>query len=340
MPEPEVADDREDTREAFVRTLVEAVRLTAAELLGVDLRELRATWTMHGASPDIVLYDGVTGGAGYAHRIGSEISARRLLEKIHDRLDCECAGACRKCLFDYTNQRYWDALDRRPVLAWLEELLREAGSGAALAALGAAPWMTPSLSGLRERLAGTTEVLLYAPRWLEADKGADPVARDFVVDLLRTGKTVYVGSAEKLPPFGTQSPELRELLEHFGPWLRDGSLRLFTGPRPALLAERFQARVMAGRKRAWLVGDGERPLFTTVLPGEVAELPLDEAGPGDEITAWLRGWQAVNLAPLVTQGEIRFRSYKSGEPRDLSFWFGPLARQLDRSTAGSRPLRA
>ena len=74
-----------------------------------------------------------------------------------------------------------------------------------------------------------------------------------------------------------------------------------------------------------VVGDGERPLFTTVLPGEVAELPLDGAGPGDEITAWLRGWQAVDLAPLLTQGEVRFRSYKSGEPRDLSFWFGPLA---------------
>jgi hypothetical protein len=91
------------------RTLVEAVRLTAAELLGVDLRELRATWMMHGLSPDIVLYDGVTGGAGYAHRVGGEISARRLLERTHDRLDCKCAGACRKCLFDDTNQRYRDA---------------------------------------------------------------------------------------------------------------------------------------------------------------------------------------------------------------------------------------
>ena len=331
LPASEVGTDREDTREAFVRTLVEAIRLTAAELLAVDLRELRATWMVHGASPDIVLYDGVTGGAGYAHRIGGEISARRLLEKTRERLDCECAAACRKCLFDYTNQRHWDALDRGPVLVWLEELLREAGSGDALATLGAAPWTTPSLSGLRERLAGTAEVLLYAPRWLEADEGADPTARDFVVDLLRSGKRVYVGSAEKLPSFGTQSSELRELLEHFGPWLRNGSLRLFTGPRPALLAERFQARVMAERKRAWLVGDSEPPLFTSVLPGEVAELPLDGAGPGAEITAWLRSWQAVDVAPLLSQGEVRFRSYKSGEPRDLGFWFGSLANgSIDR----------
>jgi hypothetical protein len=42
-------------------------------LLEVDLRELRATWLMHGTSPDIVLYDGISGRAGYARRIG-EIS--------------------------------------------------------------------------------------------------------------------------------------------------------------------------------------------------------------------------------------------------------------------------
>jgi hypothetical protein len=42
-------------------------------LLEVDLRELRATWLMHGTTPDIVLYDGISGRAGYARRIG-EIS--------------------------------------------------------------------------------------------------------------------------------------------------------------------------------------------------------------------------------------------------------------------------
>ena len=194
LPLLDEAVDRDERREGFVRSLVEAVRLTAADLLEVDLRELRATWLMNGSTPDIVLYDGVTGGAGYARRIGEDISIRRLLEGVRARLSaCDCAAACRKCLLDYTNQRHWETLDRRPVLAWIETLLTETGTGDALAVLGALPWPTPSLTGLKERLAGAAEVLLYAPRWLEADEGPNPATRDFIVDLLRAGKTVHCG---------------------------------------------------------------------------------------------------------------------------------------------------
>ena len=149
LPRSDEAIDQDETREGFVRSLVEAVRLTAADLLEVDLRELRATWLMTGSTPDIVLYDGVTGGAGYARRIGEDISIRGLLEGVRKRLTCDCAAACRKCLLDYTNQRLWETLDRRPVLAWIEALLTEAGTGDALAALGAVAWPKPSLAGLK-----------------------------------------------------------------------------------------------------------------------------------------------------------------------------------------------
>jgi hypothetical protein len=325
VPLSDEAVDRDEAREGFVRSLVEAVRLTAADLLEVDLRELRSTWLMNGTMPDVVLYDGVTGGAGYAHRIGEDIPIRSLLEGAHARLTCDCAAACRKCLLDYTNQRVWETLDRRPVLAWLEALMVQAGAGDALAAFGAVPWPTPSLAGLKERLAGATEVLLYAPRWLEADEGPEPAARDFIVDLLRASKTVYVGATEKLPAFGTQSAELRELLEHFAPWLRDGSLRLFTAPRPTLLADRFQPRAMAGRSRVWLAGAGDLPLFAGVLAGEIAELPLSKSNRSAEIEGWLGSWHPVDVGPLLAQAEARFRSYQPGEPRDLGYWFAPLA---------------
>jgi hypothetical protein len=105
LPVSEDAANREGARESFVRSLVEAVRLTAADLLEVDLRELRATWLLHGTTPDVVLYDGITGGAGYARRIGEDIPIRRLLEGVRARLTCDCAAACRKCLLENTNQR-------------------------------------------------------------------------------------------------------------------------------------------------------------------------------------------------------------------------------------------
>jgi hypothetical protein len=324
VPLTEDPGESDDAREAFVRALVEAVRLSAADLLEVDLRELHATWVMHGAAPDIILYDAVSGGAGYARRIGEEIPARRLLDAVRGRLACDCAAACRKCLLDYTNQRHWDRLDRLPVLAWLDTLFEAAGTSDALAALGAVPWPRASLEGLKERLAGATEVRLYGPRWLEPDSEAEPAARDFVVDLLRAGKRIDIGTMEVLPAYGSQPAELRRVLEHLMPWLREGALRLHTAPPPPLVAGKFQARLVADRVHIWLAGDGEVPLFARLLPGEIAEL---RPGAGDgvaDIAAWLDRWQPAELPPLLARPEVRFHSYKPAERRDLGYWFDPL----------------
>jgi hypothetical protein len=122
-----------------------------------------------------------------------------------------------------------------------------------------------------------------------------------------------------------QSAELRGLFEHLAPWLRDGSLKLFTAPRPTLLADRFQLRAMRGRSRIWVASDDDLPLFSGVLAGEMAELSVDECSRTAEIEDWLGSWQPVEFQPLIAQPEVRFRSYKSGEARDLPYWFSPLA---------------
>jgi hypothetical protein len=139
-----------------------------------------------------------------------------------------------------------------------------------------------------------------------------------------TGKKVYLGTTETLPPFGAQPPELRGLIEHLAPWLREGVLALFSAPRPAPLAGRFAPRVMAGLNRAWLTGDGNLPLFSGLLSGDVAELTPEEGLEG-EIGAWLRRWDPVDVERLTARPEVRFHGYKPGEVRDLMRWFGPLA---------------
>jgi uncharacterized protein DUF1998 len=322
-PASEGMSNDQDARQGFVHSLVEAVRLSAAELLQVDLRELRATWLMNGSKPDVVLYDGVTGGAGYARRIGQVVSMQHLLEAVQRRLDCDCAAACRKCLLDYTNQRLWDALDRRPVLAWLGAILAKSTTNEAFAALAASPWPEQSLAGLKERLAGASEILFYAPRWLEPGVAPEPTVRDFVVDLMRAGRKIYIGSTETLPRFGAQTPELRSLVEHLAPWLRARTLTLFRAPRPAPLAGHFAPRVMAGVNRAWLTRDDNLPLFSGLLVGHVAELTPEERLKA-EIGAWLRRWEPVDVERLTARPEVRFHAYKPGEVRDFNQWFGPL----------------
>ena len=50
---------------------------------------------------------------------------RDLLKNALEVLRCkaECSHSCRTCLQGYENQIYWDKLNRKPVLAWLERAL-------------------------------------------------------------------------------------------------------------------------------------------------------------------------------------------------------------------------
>jgi hypothetical protein len=114
------------------RTLQEAIRLGAAELLETDARDLRALVQHIDGSMVVVIYDSVSGGAGYATRLTQEpgFMARDLLLSARKILDCvnqDCTTSCTRCLNDYSNQRYWPDFERRPALAWIETILTEAG---------------------------------------------------------------------------------------------------------------------------------------------------------------------------------------------------------------------
>jgi hypothetical protein len=71
------------------------------------------------------------------------------------------------------------------------------------------------------------------------------------------------------------------------------------------------------------MGEGNLPLFSGLLAGEVAEFTPEE-GIKAEIGAWLRRWDPVNVEWLTARPEVRFHGYKPGEARDLKHWFGPL----------------
>ncbi|MBF9052036.1 DEAD/DEAH box helicase [Roseobacter sp. HKCCD9010] len=114
------------------RTLQEALRLGAAELLETDPRDLRALVQRLDGLLVVVIYDSVSGGAGYAKRLTSEEGylARDLLLVARNILNCpnpDCITSCTRCLNDYSNQRNWPDFDRRPAQAWIETILIDAG---------------------------------------------------------------------------------------------------------------------------------------------------------------------------------------------------------------------
>jgi hypothetical protein len=113
------------------RTLQEALRLGAAHLLETDPRDLKALVQHLAYRTVVVLYDTVSGGAGYATRLAKDpgFMARDLLLAARGILACpsDCETSCTRCLNDYSNQRLWPEFERKPALAWIETILLNAG---------------------------------------------------------------------------------------------------------------------------------------------------------------------------------------------------------------------
>lgn len=114
------------------RTLQEALRLGAAQLLETDARDLRALVQHLAGRVVIVLYDTVSGGAGYSTRLTRDPGFMMvdLLMAARDILACRskvCETSCTGCLNDYSNQRLWPEFERKPALAWIETIMLGAG---------------------------------------------------------------------------------------------------------------------------------------------------------------------------------------------------------------------
>lgn len=331
VPLPAFAgEDAESRRAGFLRTLVEALRLSAARALDLDLRDLRGTWRLRGRTPDVVLYDALAGGAGQVVRIGRELAVRALLEAARERLACaDCERACRRCLLDYTNQRHWEVLDRRPVLAWFETLLAGAEESERLPWAGTRLWRAPSLAGLRERLQGVQRIWLAAGRLVRGDGDEPAGALDrmlgFLRDLESPERGLAVGLVEPPRAFVDQSREERCILEALAHELRSERLALFRIPEELVLEGGWYPRLVAEGRGAWL---DRRPVPVLVqdwLAPELAERPFDGADAPGELVAWLGRWTPVPVERILPSSLPRVRRFEPGQKRDLAALFRDLA---------------
>jgi hypothetical protein len=108
------------------RTLAEACKLAVARIIQIDETEIAATYRWRiGGGIEIVLYDTVSGGAGYVKRLFGKYSVAGLFKKAHARLECpHCTHGCRRCLFGYWNQYYWQDFRRGDALEWIKDIAK------------------------------------------------------------------------------------------------------------------------------------------------------------------------------------------------------------------------
>ncbi|WP_224984208.1 DEAD/DEAH box helicase [Geomonas agri] len=113
---------------AFWRSLFAAFINGATDCLGIAQGDIDGTyhgWSEESYIGEIVVYDRIPGGAGHIDRIVQNIDD--VLRSAYRRVkDCSCIdwdASCYACLRSYSNQFYWDDLQRRPVIEWLSQVL-------------------------------------------------------------------------------------------------------------------------------------------------------------------------------------------------------------------------
>lgn len=321
--------DRKALQVNFLRTLSEAMRLAAAELLGTDPRDLRASTECPGGWPTVVLSDAVPGGAGYCRRLLDEpaFSARVLFLRARAILDCprgmDCETSCSRCLREYSNQQYWDQFDRHTCLAWLDRILAFSAPRPAYAPENAIPEADANSASLRERLVGARLAAIVAQEfWGAEDREEALAAARHLRDFLEQGERhlLFVLPPSSMP--GAVSGIDREIAELLVQLERKGVIRFVSLPAERIAAApRFS---IIGALAEEFYGANGQP---SVLSGPLAAISHKWRGPVEQ--SWL---SQVQTALTPTQGLfvsavecLKVWRFAAGQRRDVSDIFSVIA---------------
>lgn len=333
VPRHVTADHVADWLERFTRTLAEALRRGAIELLGVESRELAViARSRHFGYPEIILYDTVAGGAGYCRMLLDRTSVRTLLGAACRVLDCRasCSHACRACLQDYDNQRVWDLLDRMPVLQWLTRLTNSEAdpnpyhrfNAAPVAPGDGTPLLLAELNQSRRVVAVASSLFsLNAP----IEQGEGFVATSTLTFVRRLvawltaedGRHLEIALAQP-PVFGPESAGSLMIWHELYPRLADGSLTLWKVPRDFDARSWPRVLLNAGRDSAvaFFAPNGlGSPFLEQPLPEPLWKSRGFDARLAEEFR---EAWEKFVPSPPAKPADLTLREYRAGESRNLS----------------------
>ena len=155
----------------------------------------------------------------------SRHSARRLLLEAIKKLDCQkhCQTTCVHCLNDYSNQIWWDRMDRHLSRAWLEKVVARSIARPKHVPEDAVPCMAPLGIALGPVLKGHKQVIavgssIWGAEEPEASLGSARALRDWLEDDRNRRGWLVVPEHDENSPTGTdrQIAEMLRPAEHTG----------------------------------------------------------------------------------------------------------------------------
>jgi hypothetical protein len=299
-------------------TLSEAFRFAATDLLNIQDSEIRSSFKLRDMRADIILYDNVPGGAGYAKQL-QDVSMRKLLKRAIRLLECpsKCSTACRNCLCDYSNQTRWPKFKRKPVLEWLNSLIDRSSSSLIS---GAIPWPESSLSGLSSRLEGYDTIHITGSSLFGSEATPEDEGMIWLLNHLTEGKKVFCHLSVTPPyrPANLRSSE-RRCWTRLRDFIEQEQLILTYMPKNDL--PRVFAEPSLGAP-AFYTENVKGPILDNPLPGPAALAIMDEP----IVKSINEQLKIVTKHPSSVTDEQKPRviNLASGQPRIIRDIFSPL----------------
>ena len=305
-------------------------------MLGTDPRDLRATFEIAPSGGfDIILADATPGGAGYARRLVEEsrFSARRLFLEALEKLNCvkKCQTTCVHCLNDYSNQIWWDQMDRHISRSWLEKVVSRSVVRPVHVPTDAVPSVAPLGGALRSSLKGHTDIIsvgtiLWGSEETETALGSARALRDWLEDSKKRRAWMVFKALGSETPTGSD----RQIAELLRPLEDSGRLTL-VGLGAEQLKEAPRLTMFGGIVNEELY-DGETKL--PLLAGLGAGVSFRRHGLDDLASLWITK-HIKDVLGAPTSGvfaqlldRLSVHSFKAGQPRDVSDIFQELRGQL------------
>ena len=266
----------------------------------------------------------------YCQMLTARFAMRDLLKNALEVLRCkaECSHSCRTCLQGYENQIYWDKLNRKPVLVWLERVLNINQAENPFDRFNAAPLSVTNGSAIfQAELETANHLLVVAPRLFNLQKDAmnenhfgTPETVAFakkLVSWMTAGNTLEIALPEP-PLIHADFPNSIWVAERLKTCMEDGSLKLCR--LPASFDPRQWPRAVVNPDK-----NGSRAFFSTSLFTDgFLDLPLPTPlwkGPSPDaaaLQAMRLGWVSLDSKALRIPKDTTLLEYSAGQSRDYA----------------------
>lgn len=314
-----------NAQDGVARSIAEGTRLAACKMLDLPEMELAATYRHKPEGLEIILYDTVSGGAGYCKKLYDTPLSEILAYAKDEILDCpgKCSRSCSKCLRSFSNQNHWEHFRRKDALSFIRSLLSLKTNRTKQ---GTRP---TSVESLEETCAAASRIILIR-RALGDLRGGLPTdeSTQRETDLakfypgwkkirqwLSRNKHVHIHSAV---PANFQDPangRATRVARAFLPHVQNGLLQLSTGIEPFTGSEPHAIAVDDAKGSATLVyspdhigSSLERLWPETVLTREIPLSGIDKYFPPQK---------PLNEADLTPPDTVTRIHYPVGEPRQI-----------------------